>query len=86
MKLKVLRREHFAFLKTIHSHGEMGKGIRCCSQSKISFLKAKSAKFNNEVVEIQAGNTSDFSKQLETLFPDKKYQSRIYFPVKVQIQ
>ena len=28
----------------------------------------------------------DFSRQLEALFPDKKYQSRIYFPIKVQAQ
>ena len=28
----------------------------------------------------------DFSRQLEALFPDKKCQSRIYFPIKVQAQ
>ena len=28
----------------------------------------------------------DFSRQLEALLPDKKYQSRIYIPIKVQAQ
>ena len=28
----------------------------------------------------------DFSRQLEALFPHKKYQSRIYFPIKVPAQ
>ena len=35
---------------------------------------------------MQAGNTSDFSKRLEASFPDKKYESRTYFPIEVKTQ